>query len=631
MYNDAKEEIRSKLAIEDVIGEYVQLKRSGRYWKGLSPFTNERTPSFFVTPDRDIWHDFSSGKGGDIFSFVMEMEGVDFRGALEILARKAGVDLSKYQSAGARSLAARKERIYQMNNLAVNYYQRQLIQSPTAMDYVFKTRRLAKETVVEWGVGYAPMRPDLEQILVSKGYSKQEMREAGLLGYSGRELFFNRMMIPLRDRKGQIVGFTGRIVGSGEPKYLNTPDTILYHKGQQLFGLNFATQAIRKQGFSVIVEGNLDVITSHQAGIKNVVGVAGTALTAEHLKSLSRLSNDVRFCFDSDKAGVAATEKAIRLAGPLELKLSVIDYSGNGAKDPDELIHLNPDLWRQALDNYQPAVNWVRDYYVKTVGIDSVDGKKVVSDKTLDVIRSLTDPVEQEGYVRELAKITGISVVSLMERLKMLTRQAEQPPRRRLKQSKIAKKQTVTTGPTKFRYLDSILAYLLANPNLRQKYLANMKLDSLDASDRAVCQLLSNSLASGDEILDQLGEAMDDGNKTDQDVANMGQLRDQLVQLQMINDQAQSSITGIKGESDLLDYLCHYEHDYYIRLSKELMIKSVNANQSVSNDELAKLAESSRAARRLAEQLDPGRNRRNNYQGLRNLWQQRQKIEPARM
>ena len=253
MYSDAKEEIRSKLAIEDVIGEYVQLKRSGRYWKGLSPFTNEKTPSFFVTPDRDIWHDFSAGKGGDIFSFIMEMEGVDFRGAMEILARKAGVDLSQYQSAGARSVAARKERIYQMNNLAVNYFQRELIKAPAAMDYASKKRRLTSETVLEWGIGYTPGHPALEKLLQDKGYSKQEMRDAGLLGYSGRELFYNRLMIPLRDRKGQVVGFTGRIIGDGEPKYLNTPDTILYHKGQQLFGLNFATQAIRKQGFSVIV------------------------------------------------------------------------------------------------------------------------------------------------------------------------------------------------------------------------------------------------------------------------------------------------------------------------------------------------------------------------------------------
>lgn len=621
MYSDAKEEIRSKLAIEDVIGEYVQLKRSGRYWKGLSPFTNEKTPSFFVTPDRDIWHDFSAGKGGDIFSFIMEMEGVDFRGAMEILARKAGVDLSQYQSAGARSVAARKERIYQMNNLAVNYFQRELIKAPAAMDYASKKRRLTSETVLEWGIGYAPGHPALEKLLQDKGYNKQEMRDAGLLGYSGRELFYNRLMIPLRDRKGQVVGFTGRIIGDGEPKYLNTPDTILYHKGQQLFGLNFATQAIRKQGFSVIVEGNLDVISSHQAGIKNVVGVAGTALTAEHLKSLSRLSNDIRFCFDSDRAGVAATEKAIRLAGPLELKLSVIDFSGQGAKDPDELINLDPGLWIKALDNYQPAVNWVRDYYIRTAGVDTVDGKKIVSDKTLSVIRALTDPVEQEGYIRELAEVTGISVATLMSRLKMLNDQSDDERRRivQRRQSKVVKVDApaVSRGQ-RFQYLDDILAYLGDNPKLRAKYVPHLADDRLSKLDQAIKRLLLTTNLWGDQLLDYIADRAEGDSY---DGVELDELRNKIVQLQMLNDRAETSVEGIKAESDLLDYFCHYEQDYYLRLAKELTIKSINANQAMSDDELMQLNNQAREARRVAEQLDPGRNRRNNYQGLYKLWQ----------
>lgn len=617
MYNDAKEEIRAKLAIEDVIGEYVQLKRSGRYWKGLSPFTNERTPSFFVTPDRDIWHDFSSGRGGDIFSFIMEMEGVDFRGALEILARKAGVDLLRYQSAGARSLAARKERIYQMNNLAVNYYQRQLIHSKEAMDYVAKTRRLTSQTVMQWGIGYAPGRPGLTRILLDKGYSKQEMRDAGLLGYSGRELFFNRMMIPLRDRKGQVTGFTGRIIGQGDPKYLNTPDTILYHKGSQLFGLNFATQAIRKQGFSVIVEGNLDVITSHQAGVQNVVGVAGTALTAEHLKSLSRLSNDIRFCFDSDKAGVAATEKAIRLAGPLELKLSVIDYSGQGAKDPDELIHQDPKLWQSALDNYQPAVNWVRDYYVKTVGVSTVDGKKIVSDRTLDVIRALTDPVEQEGYVKELARVTGISVASLMDRLKMLADRSDKPPRRTTRRVQRPAAQPPVSREQKFRYLDNILAYLGENPKLRARYLDKLVDSRLSDVDCEIKHWLSTTDAWGDELIDQVAESMDEPGAN---VDLLDRVRSKLIQLQMLCDQTRTTLDGIKSESDLLDYLCHYEQNYYFKLAKDLMIQSINANQTVDQQGIVELAKRSRQARKIAEQLDPGRNRRSGYRELRQYW-----------
>lgn len=617
--NDAKEEIRAKLAIEDVIGEYVQLKRAGRYWKGLSPFTNERTPSFFVTPDRDIWHDFSSGRGGDIFSFIMEMEGVDFRGAMEILARKAGVDLSQYQTAGARSLAAKKERIYQMNDLAVNYFQHELIKSRPAMDYAAKKRRLTKETVLQWGIGYAPNRPALMDLLQKQGYDKKEMREAGLLGYSGREMFFNRLMIPLRDRKGQVVGFTGRILGQGEPKYLNTPDTILYHKGRQLFGLNFAAQGIRKAGFSVIVEGNLDVITSHQAGITNVVGVAGTALTAEHLKSLSRLSNDVRFSFDSDKAGVAATEKAIKLAGPLELKLSVIDYSGKGAKDPDELIHLDPELWRQAITNYQPAVNWVRDYYIRTVGVDTVDGQKLVADKTLAVIGALTDPVEREGYIRELSTAVGISVATLVDRLRMLKTGEERQQRRHLLKPNKVQKVAAVKQTRQYPYLDSILAYLAVKPKMRAKYIAKLPVEQLGELDRAIVEQLAKSDQPLNVIVDGIANQM---NGATADITLLEQVRSKLIQLQMMYDRSQTTIEGIKNERDLLDYWCHWQQNYYLALSKELMAKSLNANQTVDQAQIAAWAEQSREARKTAEQLAPGVNRRNNYAGLLKILQQ---------
>jgi len=166
--NDAKEEVRARLAIEDVIGEYVQLRRAGRYWRGLSPFTNEKTPSFFVTPERDIWHDFSSNQGGDIFSFIELVEGVGFREALEILARKAGVDLSQYDSRAPKDLSQRKERILQMNQLAKNYWQREMTRSHEALDYIFSRRKLSKETVMEWGIGFAPQNSSLKKLLLKK-------------------------------------------------------------------------------------------------------------------------------------------------------------------------------------------------------------------------------------------------------------------------------------------------------------------------------------------------------------------------------------------------------------------------------------------------------------------------------
>jgi len=459
---DAKEEVRAKLAIEDVIGEYVQLKRAGRYWRGLSPFTNERTPSFFVTPERDIWHDFSSNKGGDVFSFVMEVEGLDFRSALELLAKKAGVDLAQYDHNAPRDLNQRKNRVLEMNSIATNYFQREMTKSKLAVEYIFKKRKLSKETVMEWGIGFAPENSNMRQVLLDKKYSDREIREAGLIGSRGGEMFRSRMMIPLRDNQGQVVGFTGRIIGNGEPKYLNTPGTILYDKSRQVFGLNFAKNAIRKEDCAVLVEGNLDVISSHQAGVKNVVACAGTALTRDHLKSLGRLSHNVLLCFDGDRAGVAATERAIALAESLELKLSVISL--DSAKDPDELIQKDIDLWRKAIKNHQPAVEWVIQKYAAEQDLATADGKKTLTSKALRLIKNLRDAVEVEFYLKQLSELTGASLSVLERKMNSITTGVKLT-RRILKPTKIVRRE-YTRRDEQF-FLKQILAIAMKYPRLR--------------------------------------------------------------------------------------------------------------------------------------------------------------------
>ena len=337
---DAKEEIRSRLNIEDVIGEYVELKRAGRSYKGLSPFTGEKTPSFFVSPEKNIWHDFSSNKGGDVFAFVMEAEGMDFRQAMEFLARKAGVDLSEYQSAGARKRTTYKKRLLAANELAARYFQQSLLRSQQAIEYVFKQRGLSRQTIQNFQIGYAPdSGTALLAALEKRGFTKREINDAGLLNRYGKDLFRGRMMIPLMDQGGQVIGFTGRIIGNvpNAPKYLNTPQTLLYDKGRHIFALSQAKEAIRKSGFVVMVEGNLDVVSSHQAGVAQTVATAGTSMTENHLKAVKRLTSDVRLCYDSDKAGVAATERAIELASHEGVELTIISLP-DGAKDPDELI-----------------------------------------------------------------------------------------------------------------------------------------------------------------------------------------------------------------------------------------------------------------------------------------------------
>ena len=416
---DAKEEVRAKLNIEDVVGEYVQLKRAGRNFKGLSPFSGEKTASFFVSPDKHIWHDFSSNKGGDVFSFVMEVEGMDFRQALEHLARKAGVDLSIYESSGSRDLAQRKKRLHQANDLATIYYQQSLLKNQHALEYVFKKRKLSKKIVEDFRIGYAPTSGDaLVRFLDKKGFSKKEVADSGLTNRFGSDMFRGRMMVPLMDATGQVIGFTARIIDDdpNAPKYLNTSQTLLYDKGRHVFGLSQAKEAIRTNDYAVIVEGNLDVVSSHQADVKQVVATAGTAMTDNHLRALRRLTGNVRLAFDGDKAGIAATERAIPIASEVGVELTIITLPGD-AKDPDELIQQDITLWQKAIDSSQPAVDWILDQYSKREDIATAAGKRNFTTAALNVVRGLKDPVEQDHYEKKIADMIGSSLDAVKAKL----------------------------------------------------------------------------------------------------------------------------------------------------------------------------------------------------------------------
>ncbi len=409
---DAKEEIKARLAVEDVVGQYIELSRAGRNLKGRSPWGVDKTPSFMVSPDKGIWHDFSANKGGDIFTFIMEVEGISFREALEKLAAQAGVELKKYSNDDRRQ-AQRKVRAREVNEWACKYYQVALSKNKPVCEYVFYKRNLNRATVKEFRIGYSPRQGmALVEFLKKKGYSIAEMGDAGVLNRFSKDLFRGRMQVPFIDTNGQVVGFTARILEQGEPKYLNTPDTFLFNKSRYIFGLYQAKEAIRRDGFVVIVEGNMDVISSHQAGVKQAVATSGTAMTEQHLKILSRLTNDVRLAYDGDEAGVKATERAINLAGSLGINLSVIsDY--HGAKDPDELIQKGPELWQEAVKNYCPAVDWLLEKYEERLDLSTGQGKREYSDVAMKVISYLSDAVERSHYEKKVAKILDVSVEDL--------------------------------------------------------------------------------------------------------------------------------------------------------------------------------------------------------------------------
>jgi DNA primase len=505
---DAKEEIRNRLAIEDVVGEYVQLKRAGRLWRGLSPFTNEKTPSFFVTPDKNIWHDFSSNKGGDIFSFVMEIEGLDFRGALELLARKANVELEKY-GAGSRISSDEKNRLLDANIMAKKYFQTCLVKSKLAQEYIFGKRHLTKDTVAEWGIGYASPSGDCAKFLRTKNFTDQQLQSAGLISQRGFDMFRSRMMIPLCDGQGQIVGFTGRIIGDGEPKYLNTPATLLYNKGRQIFGLHLAKETIRTNNMAVLVEGNLDVISSHQAGIKNVVACAGTALTLDHLKSLARLTNKVALGFDNDKAGIAATERAVILAQDLNINLYVIELP-HDIKDPDELIQKDVDQWRKVLKDPKSAVEWIIDNYAAMVDLNSANGKKELTTAAGRVISKLKDPVEAEHYLSTLARLTETSLAALRKKISGVSDEQKLI----LKTPKAEKQKSIQRHNAQV-LINQILAICLKYKNLRSvltnlpdeyltKPLAEIKYFLIDENAIEITQDISDKLNELEIIADRI-------------------------------------------------------------------------------------------------------------------------------
>jgi len=486
---DMKEEVRSRLNIEDVVGEYVQLKRAGRNFKGLSPFTGEKSPSFYVSPDKNIWHDFSSNKGGDVFSFVMEVEGIDFKEALELLARRAGVDMSLYDSKGSQEMAARKKRLYEILELTTQYYQQSLVKNEHAVAYVFGKRKLSKEIVQSFRIGYAPSTGDaLVKFLKARKFQQQEAVDAGLLNRFGGDLFRGRMMVPLMDGSGRVIGFTARILNDDEPnapKYLNTPETMLYNKGRHVFGLSQAKESIRKVDYAVIVEGNLDVVSSHQVGITQVIATAGTAMTEGHLKALVRLSPNAKLAFDGDAAGLAATERAIPIAQSVGIDLTIISLS-DGAKDPDELIQKDPALWQKAIDASEGVVDWILTQYSKREDLTSAIGKRKFTTAALRVIRALQDPVEQEHYLQKVSTYTDSSMDTLKEKLAG----TDEPEEKVLK--KVAHT-VVAVKPDGSGSEENLLAVALIDPAVRE-LLKDLSGDMLANEERvAVLQYVQKS------------------------------------------------------------------------------------------------------------------------------------------
>ncbi len=488
---DIVEEIKQRVNIEDLIGEYVTLSRAGRNWRGLSPFNNEKTPSFIVSPEKQIWHDFSSGKGGNVYSFIMEMEGLDFKEALRLLAARVGLEDELNNSSNKKDNQIDKNRLYSAIDLATKFYQVQFKNNQPALDYIFNKRKFSKETALTWRFGYSPNSGDaLKDFLIKRGYDSKELKNAGLVrsNYKNEiDMFRGRLMIPLQDQQGRVIGFTARILDDNKEvaKYINTPQTILYDKSRNVFGLHLAKESIRKLNYVVITEGNLDVISSHQAGITNVVATAGTAITSYHLKILSRFTSDIRLSFDSDKAGIAATERAIILASKLNINLSIIEIVDG--KDPDELINKDPGLWIKAIEKNIYAVDWMINRYQQVYDIKTAEGKRKFTDSVLPIVNQLSDEIEKEFYLDKVSKLIEINRQAINQKSKNF-----EVVKKILRQPKVDFTKSVASNQEVIKTENRFITLMLIRSPLRDLLKSIKKSIFIQDDSKKIFELLSN-------------------------------------------------------------------------------------------------------------------------------------------
>lgn len=405
------DEIKSRLDIVEVIKEYTNLKQVGANWKALCPFHNEKTPSFMVSQDKQVWHCFGCGEGGDIFTFIEKIENVDFMEALRILARKANVELKEFN----KKELSQRARLLDIHKEAARFWQKKLFseEGKEARDYL-KSRGFAKEIVLKWQLGYAVESWDsVFNFLRERGYSEKEIIISGLVLSSEKnkrpyDRFRNRLIFPLFDHNGQIVGFTGRVLDkdAATAKYVNSPQTPIYDKSSVIYGLHLAKAQIKERGQVVLVEGNTDVISSHAAGVENVVAVSGTALTKQQLDLLKRYTDTLVVAFDQDNAGVKARERSIFLAlrEGFVVKVALLPEG----HDPDSLLRESPDEWRRVIAQ---AVNYVDYYFQKTedeYDLNDAQGKKKAAKLMLSILSQIPDKVELEIYLQKLAGLLGV-------------------------------------------------------------------------------------------------------------------------------------------------------------------------------------------------------------------------------
>jgi len=471
---DAVEEVKRKIDIVEVIGQHTQLAKAGKTFRGLCPFHSEKHGSFFVYPDQQRWHCFGAcATGGDVFSFMMKKDGISFGEALKILAERSGVELP--QNTGQEMIREQYERLYQANQMAAEYFHQLLLKSPEAQKvrHYLSKRGLNAASVETFKLGYSPNNWDkLQAHLLERGFSIEELLKAGLAieneNKSRHDRFRNRLMFPITDARGRIIGFGGRTLDDNiQPKYLNSPQTPLFDKSSSLYGLHLAKDAMRSEEQTVIVEGYMDVILPHQYGYKNVIASMGTAISENHIAIIKKLTKDLILALDTDSAGESATMRSIWLENALgaEMRVALLPLG----QDPDEIVLQNPSQWGQLIAEAIPAIDFTFKRTLSGIDLSTARGKSEAVDKLMPIVSQINNPVRQTFYLNKLAELVRQSP----KRLEILLAKSHSAPTKAIAAKQ---RQAAVSNPLEEYCLAIILQYpemLKQCANLLPEYFDN--------------------------------------------------------------------------------------------------------------------------------------------------------------
>jgi len=469
---DPKEEIKSKIDIVPFIQEFIPLKQMGRNFKTACPFHGEKTPSFVVSPERQIWHCFGCQKGGDVFTFLMEYEKMDFVEALRTLAKRTGVQLQQFTGNKAD---AQREKLLAINHLAAEFYHFLLTTHKVgerAREYLEK-RGISEKTITTFKLGFAPEKWELlvDYLIKKKGFDAQDIEDAGLIIKSQRsgqqpyyDRFRNRIMFTLRDHRGNVVGFAGRLLDkeAKEAKYVNTPETPLYHKGELLFGLDVTKEAIKKEDLAIVVEGEFDMIQSFQAGVSNIVALKGTAFTLSQVKLLARFTKNIAFALDMDLAGDAAARRSIEIADSEGLHMKVIRVTDG--KDPDEVIHnggVGP--WKKAIKEAVSVYDFFIDSALTRFNKETPEGKQAIADEVLPSLSAISNEIVKEHFVKRLSSELDVSQEAILRQMEKLQKPTLSPA-----PPSVPKPAPLSRGEVLEEYLISLLLQKADKPILEK-------------------------------------------------------------------------------------------------------------------------------------------------------------------